>query len=275
MKNTLVKLVGLSVNTSSFISKSFAAERALNIFSTPLKGRPNEEQSDFLNTAFKEELQYNNIPIMTYRWLGKKETVLLVHGWESNSARWKNLILELKTKDYNIVALDAPAHGNSGSKRFNALLYSEFINVVAKKYSPSIIIGHSVGGMASVYFQHTHQISSIQKMILLGAPSEFSGILNRYVEMLGYNRRVSNQLNSIIRDRFGVTPKEFSTSKFISNITPKTLIIHDELDKIIPYQDAILLKNAYHNSKLITTNGFGHSLNNATVSNHIHSFLEG
>ncbi|WMI67953.1 alpha/beta fold hydrolase [Mangrovimonas sp. YM274] len=275
MKNTLVKLVGLSVNTSSFISKSFAAEKALDIFSTPLKGKPNEEQSDFLNTAFKEELQHNNTPIMTYRWLGKKETILLVHGWESNSARWKNLILELKAKDYNIVALDAPAHGNSGSKRFNALLYAEFIHVVAKKYNPSIIIGHSVGGMASVYFQHTHQISSVKKMILLGAPSEFSGILNRYVEMLGYNRRVTNQLNSIIRDRFGVTPKEFSTSKFISSIKPKTLIIHDELDKIIPYQDALLLKNAHSNSKLITTNGFGHSLNNATVSNYIHSFLEG
>ena len=52
----------------------------------------------------------------------------------------------------NIVALDAPAHGTSGSKIFNAVLYSKFIEVVCKEFKPSILMGHSVGGMAISYF---------------------------------------------------------------------------------------------------------------------------
>ncbi len=31
------------------------------------------------------------------------------------------------------------------------VLYSEFINAVAQKFQPEIIMGHSVGGMASVF----------------------------------------------------------------------------------------------------------------------------
>ena len=69
---------------------------------------------------------------MTYYWEGNNKTILLAHGWESNSFRWKNLITELQRYGYSIVALDAPAHGDSGSKMFNAILYSEFINMLLK-----------------------------------------------------------------------------------------------------------------------------------------------
>ena len=71
-----------------------------------------------------------------------------MHGWESNSGRWKNIIQRLQQEQYNIVALDAPAHGASGSSSFNAILYSKFITVVSKNFKPNFFIGHSVGGMA-------------------------------------------------------------------------------------------------------------------------------
>lgn len=274
MKQLLIKTVGFSVNVTSYISKHFAAKKALNLFTKPLKGHPSESQSNFLDTAFKEELTYKGQSIMTYRWLGKQETVLLVHGWESNSARWKKLIKSLEHKDYNIIALDAPAHGFSGGKTFNAILYSEFINVVVNKFNPTTIIGHSVGGMASVFFQNKYKVPTIKKMILLGAPSEFTDVLKRYADMLGYNNRVVKQLNALIIERFGDPAEAFSTAKKLENITSKGLIIHDESDKIIPYSDALRIKESFKDNKFITTNGYGHSLNNDVVSSHINDFIE-
>jgi len=173
--NILSKTIGFLINVLSLVSSKLAGNLALTLFSTPLKGKIKEEEFDFLNTAFKEELKYQDFPIMTYRWLGKGKTVLLVHGWESNAARWKPLIENLKLQGFNIIALDAPAHGKSGSKRFNAILYAEFINIVSKKFNPHIIIGHSVGGMATVFYQHKYQNSEVEKLVLLGAPSNFSG----------------------------------------------------------------------------------------------------
>lgn len=274
MKTLLIAIIGTYYNAISYLSKTYAANKAILLFSSPRKGKITGEQSDFLGTAFQEELTYDKHPIMTYRWLGKKDTLLLAHGWESNAARWKSLILNLKQRGYNVIALDAPAHGYSGSKIFNALLYSEFIHVVAKHFNPKIMIGHSVGGMATVICQNKYQLESIQKMILIGAPSEFSGVLKRYTDMMGYNQRIIDQVNALVIERFGAEPKAFSTAKFLENINSKGLIIHDEEDSIIPYDDALLIKNSFKDSTLITTKGLGHSLNDDTVASYIYDFIE-
>lgn len=274
MKTFLFTIIGAYLNTISYISKTYAANSAIHLFSKPRKGKVTQEQEDFLGTAFQEELKFENYPIMTYRWLGKKDTILLVHGWESNAARWKNLVLNLKQKGYNVVALDAPAHGYSGSEIFNAILYSEFIYKAAKHFQPKIIIGHSVGGMATVFCQHKYQLQSVQKLILIGSPSEFTGVLKRYTDMLGYNQRIIKQINTVVIERFGAEPASFSTAKFLETISSKGLIIHDEDDNIIPYHDALQIKNSFKNSTLITTKGLGHSLNNDTVASYIYDFIE-
>jgi pimeloyl-ACP methyl ester carboxylesterase len=274
MESVLIKLVGSSINILSYLSKSYAANKALTLFSKPRKGKFNKTQAAFLETSNKEILHYDSHKIMTYKWTGSKQTILLVHGWESNTGRWKPLINHLKEKDYTIVALDAPAHGNSGSDYFNALLYAEFINEVAKKFNPNCIVGHSVGGMATVFFQNKYQLKSIQKLVLLGAPSDFKDVLKRYTNMLSYNQRVTKQLDLEILEQFGALPESFSTAKYIEAIDSEGLIIHDEDDKIIPYHDAILINENYKNSKLITTKGLGHSLNHKSVTMHISEFIE-
>ncbi len=268
------KLIGLFINIVSLFSKKLGARLALFLFTRPLKGRINEEQSDFLGTSFREELLVNGTPVMTYRWLGKGKTILLAHGWESNSARWQYLIEPLKKLNYNIIALDAPAHGRSGSSRFNALLYAEFIQGVAKKFKPDIIIGHSVGGMASAFSQSNPENSNLKKLILIGSPSEFTDVLKRYFKMMGYSKRTKNAIIALIKKRFNVETISFSTAKQLELLNLEGLIIHDEKDDVIPYHDAILINKSLKNSKLITTSGLGHSMNDESISNHIYEFLE-
>ncbi|MFD2543644.1 alpha/beta hydrolase [Lacinutrix gracilariae] len=267
------KTVGLFINTVSFISPKTAGNLALSLFSKPLKGKIKEKDFDFLDTAFKEELEYEDLNIMTYRWLGKNKTILLVHGWESNAARWKPLIKNLQEQNYNVIALDAPAHGRSGSKRFNAILYSEFIHIVSKKFNPDVIIGHSVGGMATVFYQHKYQNTALEKLVLLGAPANFTGVFNRYVDMMGYNKKVHKKISDIVVEKYGHAPEYFSAADFSKEIKTSALIIHDERDRIIPYQDAIHFDKNYINAKLITTQGFGHSLNNETITEYINKYI--
>src|SRR5690606_36290856 len=190
MNKYLPKIIGSSINLVSYVSPDMAANLAMLLFSTPQKGKSKNIESDYLKTAIQKKIPYNDTYIATYHWKGKKETILLVHGWESNSHRWKKLVESLKPSGYNIVALDAPAHGKSEGNRFNAILYAEFINVVAKIFKPTIVIGHSVGGMAAVISQFDYGLTSIEKTVLLGAPSNFTGIFNRYKKMMCYNKEV-------------------------------------------------------------------------------------
>lgn len=273
MENVFAKFIGAIINFISLFSSRAAGKLAIKLFSSPKKKRLKETEKDFLETAFIEDIKYNDIRIMTYRWLGKKDTILLVHGWESNSFRWKDLIIKLSALDYNVIALDAPAHGRSSGKLFNAVIYSECINLVAKKFKPNIVIGHSVGGMATTFFQHKYQLPTIEKLVLLGAPSNFVDVFGRYVNMMGYNSRISKAMNEIIHERFNNKPEHFNAAKFSETIAAKGLLIHDKYDSIIPYSDAEDFKNFYKNSKLITTEGFGHGLKSETVDQHILTFV--
>jgi pimeloyl-ACP methyl ester carboxylesterase len=273
MKQILIKSIGFFFNFLSFFSSKYVAKKALYLFSTPRKGIVTKPQSNFLDTAIKDLLLYDNLKIMIYHWQGSKETILLAHGWESNTARWKKTIKALQKLNYNIIALDAPAHGNSGGKQFNALLYSECINVVVKKFNPSIFIGHSVGGMATVFSYHQYKFETIEKMVLLGTPSELKDVFKRYVLMMSYNKRIETQINEITFKRFGKYPKEFSTAKFLMDATFEGLIIHDKKDPIIPYNEALLIHKKFKNSALVTTQDLGHSLVSNDVINHIINFI--
>ena len=273
MKELFAKIIGLFINLISLISPRTAGKMAIKLFSSPRKIKLKETERDFLDTAFTEDIKYGELSIRTYRWLGKKETVLLAHGWESNSFRWKSLIEKLKDLDYNIVALDAPAHGHSTGKLFNAILYSECINIVAKKFEANIVIGHSVGGMATAFFQQKYQLESVVKLVLLGAPSNFVGVFERYVAMMSYNDRVSQSMNTLIFERFSEKPEYFNAARLSKDIRVDGLIIHDEFDKIIPYNDAEDFRTFYKKSKLITTKGYGHGLRAEEVNNHILDFI--
>lgn len=273
MSNLIPKTIGFLVNTISHFSSKSAAKLSLTLFTRPRKGKVSSLQSNFLELSIRETLEYENIPIMTYRWEGRRKTILLAHGWESNSFRWKELIENLRDEAYNVIAMDAPAHGNSGGKIFNAILYSEFINVVIKKFNPDVIIGHSVGGMASVFAQANYNKFSLEKLVLLGAPSQFEGVLQRYVSMMGYNKKVHSKIKAVIYEQFGNWPEYYSTARFSESINAEGLIIHDENDLVIPYNDAQLIASSYVNSRLISTTGYGHGLKNQTIYNSILEFI--
>tara|TARA_R110000868_G_scaffold259432_3_gene517669 strand:+ start:540 stop:1367 length:828 start_codon:yes stop_codon:yes gene_type:complete len=273
MSKFIPKIIGGFINFISLFSTTSASNIAIYIFSKPRKGKINQEEEEFLATAKHKVIYYNDIGIQSYQWQGNKPTVLLVHGWESNSYRWKDLIKKLKSEDYNIISIDAPAHGNSGSKIFNAILYSECIHVVINHFNIHTIIGHSVGGTASAIALHNYKISAVKKLISLGAPANFIALVKNYRKMMGFNKTVMKAMDAYYFKHFGHLPEYFTVANYSKNIQAKGLIIHDRKDRIIPYKDAIEITRHYKNSKLVKTVGFGHGLKSDKVYNHILEFL--
>ncbi|MEW4923062.1 alpha/beta hydrolase [Algibacter sp. 2305UL17-15] len=273
MNDNLTKFVGASINFISYISPAYAAKLAVRLFSTPRDAKLDEEAISYLKDANQEDITYNGFKIKTYHWKGSKETILLVHGWDSNSFRWKDLIELLKQKDYNVMSIDGPAHGASGNKIFNAPLYSECLKVVISKFKPNIIIGHSVGGTACAIALENHELPSVEKIVLLGAPSNLAISVGNYVNMMKYNSRVVKAIDAYYLKHFNHLPEHYCVENFYSNIQIKGLIIHDKKDKIISYKEALDIHRAYKNSTLIKTIGSGHRLKSNKVYQHILDFL--
>ncbi|MBF8149711.1 alpha/beta hydrolase [Winogradskyella sp. F6397] len=97
------------------------------------------------------------------------KTLLFVHGLSSNSDAWSKNIEALK-KDYTCIALDLPGYGKSSKPKadytpsFFADVLHRFIEKLQLKNI--ILIGHSMGGQASIKFATTYP-DRIEKLILV------------------------------------------------------------------------------------------------------------
>ncbi len=268
------KLYGAYFNLLAVFSEKNAAEKAFTLFCTPRKGKVLPIQQEFLDAAGHDVVEVGGMELQTYNWKGPKETVLLLHGWESNTFRWRNLINYLIKEDYNIVAFDAPAHGKSGGEILNVPIYAECTDHVIKKFSPAYIVAHSVGGMTAVYHQYQYNTNSVRKLVTIGSPSELEEIMRHYQLMLGFNNRVLRALDRYFQNHFGFGIKDFSTSRFASHLQLQGLLIHDELDAVAPVSASERVHSKWSDSKLIKTRGFGHSLHQDEVNLQIIDFLK-
>ena len=266
-------LYGSYFNIRSLISKSGTAKKAFHTFCTVRKGRVLPQQAEFLETAKDQCHKINGLDIQTYRWHGGGKTVLLVHGWESNTYRWRNLILKLREADLNIIAFDAPGHGYSTGTHLHAPLYADTVQHLIETYSPDHLVGHSFGGMVLLYNEYRFPNPAIKKMITIGSPSEFYELIAHYQRLLNFNTRVMKVLETYVKDRFGFEIKEFSTPRFVKTNTKKGLLFHDKLDAITPYQSSVRVQANWSGSQLHSTEGLGHSMHQDEVNDMIVDFL--
>lgn len=271
---TLAKSIGGYINVLSYVApkKSFAL--AYKFFSEPRKGKldPNQLPKTLLK-AQQESHNYNNHQFFTHTWKGNDDVILLIHGWESNASRWKKLISHLKNTGKTIIAIDGPAHGLSSGKEFNVPLYCEFIDQIVQKYNPKFAIGHSMGGNALAYFQ-IHHNHNFEKMILLGAPSDFEIILNNYIKMLSLNKRTHQALIDYTKSRFNVNVSEFSASKFLEKTTIPGIIAHDIDDDVVLFEEGKKIANSWKTAQFVQTNGLGHSMHSNYLYQTLFDFLE-
>lgn len=264
---------GTYFNGLAVLSKQRAAARAFKLFCTPRKGKVLPHQEDYLNEAKSELVQVGEIRLQTYHWKGQKETVLLTHGWESNVFRWRNLIGFLQEEGYNIIAFDAPAHGNSSGNVLHVPLYSQCIQVLTEKYTPKHLIGHSMGGMTTLYHQYLHPNTFVEKIVTLGSPSDLNDIMTHYQNLLQFNTRVLEGLDDYFFERFNFRIPDFSSAKFVQHIPKKGLLVHDVEDTIAPFRASEKVHAHWENSVLLPTKGLGHSLHQEEVNHKIMAFL--
>lgn len=274
MQEKLPKIVGFGLNTIGMVAPAYAAKKALDIFCTPRGGSIKHYHKTFLDTIPQKKLDVDGLDIQTY-FIDKKarKTVLLVHGWESNMARWKRLIKHLKDEDINIVGLDGPAHGASGSNRFNGILYAKMIDRVIDEYQPQVVIGHSIGAFSSAAFIHLHGPKSIKDFIILASPNSMTDLTQQYFDIIGLGKKVATRYHNSFTDWFPHPIPYYSTANFLENSNIKGMLIHDEDDIINPYFNATQIMEKWSHAQLITTQGLGHSLQSKSVFNSIQSYI--
>lgn len=267
---TKAQLAGKSLNVLAKANASKAGKMAFEIFCTPREGKVlNKKELAFLNKAEQKDVSVHDIKVKTYHWSGGEKIVLLAHGYESNSARWRALVPTLLRHDYSVIAVDAPAHGLSGNKTVNGVLYAETLEQVIKAFNPHFAIGHSFGGMSLAYYFSTFQYQAVEKLILMATPSRLRLVIDLFFQELGLSDKCKIAMENHFEGTFGFTIDYFTVGQFINHCSIPGIIIHDESDLIAPIAEAHHIHDNWEGSKLITTTGLGHFLQSGNVFNHI------
>lgn len=273
-QKTQIVLLRSYINALAHFSELKAGELTTKLFFTPRKGGLTDENRKTLSSATWETLMLNDINIQTYRWEGGKDTVLLTHGWESNAARWQQMAKKLRKSGFTVVAMDAPAHGESGSEYFNAFLYSEMIDVVAQRFSPVAVIGHSVGAFSAAYYAAHHLHPSVKRLVLLASPSELNQIFDKFLHFFKVNKKVRRGFYKNLENRFGKPIEYFSIKERVKTLAIKGLIIHDVSDDVCAVVDAKNIHANWKDSELIITEGYGHTLRDDKVQTMVVDYLK-
>lgn len=274
-KSDWVKVgVGVGLNFLASLSPEQAGTLAWNIFSTPRTAKRLVHDSELLATAETSVLSWHGLPIYYYRWPAEGPVVLLAHGWESNASRWRPLIESLRAAGYAVLAPDAPAHGASGGKYFHAGMYAEVLKELLQKHPASIWMGHSAGGMAAVYLAYQYPELAPERLALLGVPSDLESLLTYYQRTIGLNEVAMNAMKAQFKRTFNTAASDFSIPRFLKELpTRRGLIVHDHGDDVAPVAGAYDMHASWKSSRLLLTEGLGHSLKSDAVNQSVLDWL--
>lgn len=271
MKN----IISFTINLLGKFHLNLASKLSYIFFSTPLKGKLKvNDLPKILKEAILEHHSIKYLNYVSYTWTGGDKKILLIHGWESNSSRWELLINKLKVQNYTIYAIDAPAHGLSKGKRFNVFDHAKCITDFQNKHQIPFIMGHSIGGTSLMYYiTHTEQ-TFVKKIVILGAPSEFKGLITNYAKNLKLNINIYNQLIDFLNDKYKYPVLNFSIAEFCKTLNINGKIFHDEADDVISINEGLLINNHWKSSEFEKTLGLGHSMHDEELNLKIIDFFE-
>ena len=269
----LPKLVGQALNTAGLFAPRKTVEWSMKVFAKPRKGRVLSHQKKFLQKAIPSSINVNGQDFHIHIFGQGSEAILLAHGWESNSWRWRKLMRYLGTEKYQFIALDAPGHGMTPSTLFNVKEYAEAIAAAAIEYKCCTVIGHSIGGFACLYAAAQNTQAGITKIVSLAAPSSLQLIMEKYFSIIGLSQYMRSKTFDLFPKLYGQTIESLDIQNFGRNIAATGLIIHDRMDGINGPESAYQIHECWPESKLEITVDSDHSLQSDSVFERIRTFI--
>lgn len=260
------RLLGMYLNAFTRVWPQKGGKMVFKLFCTPKPREIHPEEMAFLQTARQGKINFQGQSIRTYTWGTGPKKVLLVHGWQSLSARWKPLVETLISSEFTLLAYDAPGHGLSGGRQFTIPENAELIHRIMKVQGDfEAVVGHSLGSLSLLYAAARHELPEIKKWVLMAPPISLNDLVSLFQTTLSLN---SGTMNRMIGEMKAATPgglETFGLAQLVTNLSSPGLIIHDRDDDRVPYGNATALAAVWPQARLVSTRGLGHRLRSTEV----------
>jgi putative redox protein len=186
----------------------------------------------------------------------------------------KNISDGLTSSGFGVLRFDFTGLGQSDGE-FEDTNFSHNVDdlIAASKYlkdnynAPKLIIGHSLGGTASVFA--VHQLENIKAFVTIGSPYQpehVSKLLKNSLEEIQEKGRAEVNVggrNFSIKKDFLEDLENNKIDEFLGDIKKPYLILHSPQDEIVGIKNAELLYiNAHHPKSFVSLDGADHLMSN-------------
>lgn len=275
MKKVITRLIGHYLNTLHRVAPEVSGAHGFRVFCYPFRPDLKGHQRAFLEAARHERICVAGTDVQVYKWGVGKRNILLMHGWQSHSFRWKAYVEAFLHDQFTIYALDAPGHGLSRGSFLTVPLYSTAVEQVIQQLGEiDTILAHSLGGFSALYTLARLPELRVKKLVLLASPGEATEFINFYQNTLGLSPNTVDAVRRHFEKVIGEKLEYFSAPVFAAAIQQPGLLIHDEKDRETPHTHSILIHQAWEQSELVITHGLGHNLKSREIVEKVVAFVE-
>jgi len=258
----------------------YYANRAYEQWFTTTRFKTPSYEQPALDTAQRETVIVNDLPIAVYVWPGQQtdydRTVLFIHGWTGRGTQSVNYIDSLRKAGFRIISFDGPAHGASPGKQTSLLQMTDTVLALGRHYGKiDAAITHSFGGMILAYAMSLGL--KIERAAMICPPGNIEIILDNFQRILTLPDSVMQALGRKLYATHGqVTNDVVDTVNNLKTSTCRGLVIHDEDDTDIAWHSGEEVAEAWPGAEFIKTSGLGHRriIHDREVIKHITDFLK-
>jgi len=207
--------------------------------------------------AERSTLVIDGIPVAIYSW-GTGPVVVFVHGWSGRGSQVAAFVDPLTQAGYRVIAVDAPGHGETPGDTTNILECTAVLQAVAREYGPLHgAITHSFGGMVLAYAMR-HGVT-VGRAVCISAPADIDFLLDNFAQTLSMHPAVLAALRRRLAQRFDESFHEYASTRVnVRQLSTPALIIHDEDDAAVPWQQGEMIAAAWPGARFLKTRGLGH-----------------
>jgi pimeloyl-ACP methyl ester carboxylesterase len=185
------------------------------------------------------------------------KTVLLVHGWESRAAHLLGFLLDLRHAGFRVAAFDAPAHGDSeGEKGHVGEMGRAVLEAQTVLGRIDAVVAHSAGSPAALYAMS--QGLKVAASVHISGPASFERVLQRFGAACGLDAEGVERFRALVHEELGFHPDLLEAEALTKHLSHPALLIHDEDDKEVPFEESSRLHTHMHASELRRVQGLGH-----------------
>lgn len=188
--------------------------------------------------------------------IGEGPLVILVHGWQGGASQLVTLAESLRAAGFRVALFDMPAHGEAPGWSTSGVEFVTILEHVAAELGPvHAVIGHSLGGTAAL-LALARGLRMAGAVAVAPMPS-FEFALRSYARNFALSSAARALLERRLEARLGIRGTELDLANV--SLPAPALLVHDRLDRAIPWRQTRRLRERWPGVRLFETVGLGHN----------------